>query len=179
MQIRLFKNWWLMTLKGVLAISFGIVVLIRQDTLIRSSVAIAFGLIVIASGAMILSGAFLHRKSNPRWRWWLVESVIDLLIGAFFVFNPQLAKAFFLFFLALWAFIIGLIQILTSFRMINYMENWWTMLFTGVFSIFFAALIFINPFYEQYNLSSIIGAACIIFGLTMVYTSRTLRDIYL
>jgi uncharacterized membrane protein HdeD (DUF308 family) len=79
----------------------------------------------------------------------------------------------------LWAFIIGVIQILTSFRMINYMENWWTMLFTGVFSILFAILVFINPFYAQYNLSSIIGVACIIFGLSMVYTSRTLRDIYL
>ncbi len=179
MQIRLFKNWWLLTLKGILAIGFGIIVLIMQYPLIKSSLAISFGLILIASGGMIFTGAFLHRKTNPRWRLWLVESAFDILMGCFFVFNPQLAKAFFLIFLALWAFVIGTIQIFTSFRMISYMDKWWSMLTTGLFSILFAILLFINPFYEDYNLSSIIGVACIIFGLILVYSSRTLRDIYL
>ncbi|MBA7547311.1 hypothetical protein ES705_39725 [subsurface metagenome] len=168
-----------MTLKGVLAISFGLVVLILQYPLIISALAISFGILVLASGIMIITGAFIHKKANPRWRWWLIEGIIDLLIGAFFVFSPQLAKAFFLFFLGLWACIIGIIQILTSFRMINYMERWWIMLLTGVFSILFAVLVFINPFYDKYNLGSIIGVACIIFGLIMVFLSRTLRDIYL
>jgi len=59
------------------------------------------------------------------------------------------------------------------------MDRWWFMLLSGVFSILFAILIFINPFYAKYNLFSIIGIACIIFGLLMVFLSRTLRDIYL
>ncbi len=179
MEMRLFKNWWLMTLKGVLAIGFGIVVLVRQYPLIKSSLAVSFGILVMASGLMIITGAFLHKKDSPRWTWWLVEGILDILIGAFFVFKPELAKAFFLIFLAFWACVIGIIQILTSFRMINYMERWWMMLLTGVFSILFAVLIFINPFYAKYNLGSIIGLACIILGLIMVFLSRTLRDIYL
>lgn len=168
-----------MTLKGVLAISFGVIVLIMQYPLIKSSLAISFGLILIASGVMIFTGAFLHRKNNPRWRLWLVEGAFDIVMGAFFVFNPQMAKAFFLIFLVLWAFIIGAIQIFTSFRMKNYLDKWWTMLVIGIFSILFAVLLFINPFYESYNLSSIIGVSCLIFGLVVVYTSRILRDIYL
>ncbi len=179
MQIRLFKNWWLMTLKGVLAISFGVIVLIKQYPLIKSSLAVSFGILLLASGLMIITGSFLHKRTSPRWMWWLIEGILDIIIGAFFVFKPELAKAFFLLFLALWACIIGIIQILTSFRMINYMERWWLMLLSGVFSILFAVLIFINPFYAKYNLFSIIGVACIIFGLLMVFLSRTLRDIYL
>ncbi len=179
MQIRIFKNWWLMTLKGLLAIGFGLVVLIKQYPLIRSSLALSFGIIVLASGAMIIVGAFLHKHTNPRWRWWLIEGIIDILIGSFFVFKPMYAKAFFLFFLALWAFIIGLIQVMTSFRMISYMDKWWSMLGTGIFSVLFAIVIFINPFYTSYTLSSIIGASCIVFGLLMAYMSRILREIYL
>ena len=179
MQIRLFKNWWLMTLKGVLAISYGIVVLIRPNPLITNSLAISFGLLVLVSGIMIITGALINKRTSPRWMWWLVEGILDLLFGAFFVFNPQMAKAFFLIFLALWACIIGIIQIMTSFRMINYMDRWWMMLISGVFSILFAILVFINPFYANYNLGSIIGASCIVFGLIMVFLSRTLRDIYL
>jgi uncharacterized membrane protein HdeD (DUF308 family) len=179
MEIRLFKNWWLMTLKGLLAIGFGLVVLIRQYPLIKSSMAISFGILVLLSGGMIVTGAFLHKRTNPRWRWWLIEGIIDILIGAFFVFKPQLAKAFFLFFLALWAFIIGMIQVLTSLRMMNYMHKWWSMMATGIFSIVFAVLIFINPFYTSYNLGTVIGVSCLIFGLLMTYSSRILRNIYL
>ena len=164
MQIRLFKNWWLMTLKGVLAISFGAIVLIKQYPLIKSSLAVSFGILLFASAILIITGAFLHKKTNPRWVWWLVEGILDIIIGAFFVIKPDLAKAFFLYFLALWACIIGLIQILTSFRMIAYMERWWFMLLSGIFSILFAVLIFINPFYAKYYLFTIIGVACIIFG---------------
>jgi len=167
-----------MTLKGLLAIGFGLVVLIRQYPLIKSSMAISFGILVMASGTMIITGTFLQKKTNPKWRWWLIEGAIDILVGAFFVFKPQLAKAFFLFFLALWAFIIGIIQVLTSLRMINYMDKWWSLLVTGVFSILFAILIFINPFYARYNLGSIIGVSCIVFGLLMTYSSRILRNIY-
>lgn len=181
MQIRLFKNWWLMTIKGILAIGFGMVMLIRKNPMIITPLAISFGILVIVSGLLIITGALLHRKNSPRWRSWLIEGLIDIIIGAIFVFRPQLAKAFFLYFLAIWAFITAFIQIITSFRMINYMDRWWTLLITGIFSVLFAILIFINPFYTKYNMgmSVIIGISCIIFGLIMVYLSRILRDIYL
>lgn len=181
MQIRLFKNWWLMTIKGILAIGFGIMMLVRKNPMIKSSLAISFGILVIISGMLIITGALLHRKFNPRWRWWLIEGLIDLLIGGIFVVQHKHAKAFFLYFLAIWAFITAFIQIVTSFRMINYMDRWWSMLLTGIFSLLFAILIFFNPFYTKYNMamSVIIGISCIIFGLIMVYLSRILRDIYL
>ena len=179
MQIRLFKNWWLMSIKGILAIGFGIMMLIRKNPMIKSSLAISFGVLVVVSGLLIITGAFLHRKISPRWRSWLIEGLLDIIIGTIFVIKPQLAKAFFLYFLAIWAFITAFIQIITSFRMINYMERWWTFLITGIFCILFAILIFINPFYAKYNLSAIIGLSCIVFGMLLVYLSRILRDIYL
>ncbi len=179
MQIRLFKNWWLMTIKGILSIGFGIIMLVRKNPMIKSSLAISFGVLVIVSGLLIITGAFLHRKISPRWRSWLIEGLIDIIIGAIFVIKPQLAKAFFLYFLAIWAFITAFIQIITSFRMINYMDRWWTLLMTGIFCILFAILIFINPFYANFNLNAIIGVSCIVFGMILVYLSRVLRDIYL
>ncbi len=168
-----------MTLKGLLAIGFGLVVLIKQFPFIKSSEAITFGIIVMGSGIMIITGAFLHKKINPRWKWWLVEGIIDLAIGAFFVFSPKMAKAFFLYFLALWAFAIGIIQIITSIRMITYLERWWTMMITGILSILFAILFFLNPLYTLFKISFIVGISCVIFGLILIFNSRILRNIYL
>lgn len=179
MEIRLFRNWWLMSIKGFLAIGFGIVMLILRFSLIRSSVAQIFGILLLLSGILIITGGISNIRSNPRWRWWLFEGLVDVIIGAVFIFETDIAKAFFLYFMAIWAFSTGIIGILTSFRMRIYMDRWWLLLYAGIFSILFAFLVFINPFYAKYNLGTTIGIACIIFGLIMFYVSRVLRNIYL
>lgn len=168
-----------MTLKGLLACGFGLMVIIRHDLSIKSSIAISFGILVVASGIMIISGAFLHKKINPRWRWWLVEGVFDILVGIFFVFSPNLAKAFFLYFLAIWAFAIGVIQIITSLRMTAYLDRWWTMMSTGIISILFAVFFFLNPLYNFFGISFIVGISCMLFGLILMFNSKILRNIYL
>jgi len=179
MQIKLFKNWWLMTLKGALAIGFGLIVLILQFPFVKRSLTTSFGFLVIASGLLILTGAILHKKSSPRWAWWLGEAIVDLALGTFFVIRPQWAGAFFLFFLAMWAFMTGILQVITSLRLRIYMNNWWILVITGLFSIMFAILIFINPFVGSIAVVTLIGISTIIFGIILVYISRTLKDVYL
>ena len=67
-----------MTIKGILAIGFGIMMLVRNNPMIKSSLAISFGVLVVVSGLLIITGAFLHRKISPRWRSWLIEGIIDI-----------------------------------------------------------------------------------------------------
>lgn len=179
MEIRLFKNWWLLTIKGILAIGFGLYILLFQYSIITTLLAKVFGIIIIVSGTLIGIGAFLHKKSNPRWVWWFIEGIIDISIGAVFVFKPQWAKAFILGIMSIWACLIGILQIITAIRMNTYMVNWWSLLIGGIFSILFAILIFINPFYGTFTIVTIVGAAAIIFGLMLVYMSKTLKEVYL
>ena len=179
MEIRLFKNWWLMTIKGILAVGFGLYILLFQYSIVTTLIAKIFGIIIVISGLLIISGAFLHKSTNPRWVWWLIEGIVDLAIGAVFLFKPQWAKAFILGIMSLWACIIGVLQIITAFRMNTYMTNWWSLLAGGVFSILFAVLIFINPFYGTFTIVTILGAAAIVFGLMVIFMSRTLKEVYL
>jgi uncharacterized membrane protein HdeD (DUF308 family) len=127
---------------------------------------------------LILAGAILHIKTSSRWGWWLGEAFIDLAIGTFFVIRPLWAGAAFLIFLALWAFTTGIIQVFTSLRLKSYMDNWWVLVLTGLFSILFSVLIFINPF-VSFNIVTLIGCSTILFGMILVYISRTLKDVYL
>jgi uncharacterized membrane protein HdeD (DUF308 family) len=179
MKIRLFKNWWLMTLKGLLAFGYGLILILSRYNIPRTSFVLTFGVLLIASGIMIMTGAFLHKQNNPRWGWWIVEGIIDILIGVLFIWIPNQARAFFLYFLALWAFAIGVIQIITSLRMTNYLDRWWVMLLTGVLSILFAILFFLNPLYTLLDVNVTVGLSCAIFGLILIFNSRTLRNIYL
>ena len=108
-----------------------------------------------------------------------MEGIIDIIIGLLFIWIPDQARAFFLYFLALWAFAIGVIQIITSIRMITYLERWWVMLLTGVLSILFAVLFFLNPLYTLLDVNVTVGLSCTNFGLILMFNSRTLRNIYL
>lgn len=179
MKIRLFKNWWLMTLKGLLAFGYGLIIFLIANSIIKKDLVLTFGILVIASGMMIITGAFLHKKINPRWKWWLVEGAIDIIIGILFIKIPDQARAFFLGFLALWAAAIGIIQIITSVRMITYLDRWWTLLITGILSIIFAILFFLNPLYTLVDKNITVGLSCMIFGLILISNSRLLRNIYL
>jgi uncharacterized membrane protein HdeD (DUF308 family) len=179
MEIRLFKNWWLMTAKGILAVGFGLYILLFQYIMFTTFLAKIFGTILIISGLLIITGSFLHKKTNPRWVWWFIEGIVDLAIGAVFLFKPQWAKAFILGIMAFWACMIGILQIITAFRMNTYMTNWWNLLVGGIFSILFAILIFINPFYGTFTIVKIVGIAAIVFGLMVIYMSRTLKEVYL
>jgi uncharacterized membrane protein HdeD (DUF308 family) len=169
-----------MTLKGALAIGFGLYVILAHFTLVKKSLALSFGVVVIVSGIMIITGAFLHKKSSPRWSWWLAEGIIDILIGAFFVVKPQWAAAFFLYLLAIWASSLGILQIATSFRLKAYMERWWLLIITGLFSILFAIFyVFLNPFVQSLAVVTVVGSSAIVFGIILVYLSRILKDVFL
>ncbi|MBN1598019.1 MAG: DUF308 domain-containing protein [Bacteroidales bacterium] len=179
MRLRLFRSWWLMTLKGLLAISFGLMIFIKQYTLVKQSLALAFGILMLSSGVLIILGAFIHKKTNPRWVWWLIEGAIDILISLFFIIKPDWARALFLNVMAIWAVFLGIIQIITALRLITYMRNWWTLVITGVLSIALAVTAFFNPLYKEFAVVVVVGIFAVVFGLIMIYISRILRNVYL
>ena len=199
--MKLFKNWWLLSLKGILAIIFGIIVLaLRKETYSKLEtifgeikfnlpmlnvprIAPYFGLVIIVSGILIISGAITHKKSNQRWRWWLVEGSLDFMFGTFLIilafFKPNYVGAIMIQIMALWITLIGTMQIISAFRLRDNMQNWWILLFTGLFSIMIGILLFINPFTGT-NIGNlaVIGLFTILFGVLIVFISKKLKDVY-
>ena len=53
------------------------------------------------------------------------------------------------------------------------------MMITGILSILFAILFFLNPLYTLFKISFIVGISCVIFGMILLFNSRILRNIYL
>ena len=90
---RLIKNyiesyWWYFFLQAIIAITFGIFVLITPIRVLSTIVA-------VAAGALMLMGAVgvvrmvhdLAQRPHRRWGDSLVISLVELIVGAFFLFN--------------------------------------------------------------------------------------------
>ncbi len=199
--MKLFKNWWLLSLKGLLAIIFGIIVLaLRKETVSTLEtilgeisftlprinvprIAPYFGLVIIISGILIISGAIAHKKNNQKWRWWLFEGSLDIMFGIALIIlafiKPNWLGAIMIQLLALWVTLIGIMQMISAFRLRDYMQNWWILLFTGLLSIMIGILLFINPFtHTNIGNLAVIGLFAVLFGLLIVFIAKKLKDVY-
>ena len=65
MEKKLFKNWWLLTIKGLIAILFGIILVSVPEESLKFMVR-WFGIIVALGGVFLIIGAYTHREHNRK-----------------------------------------------------------------------------------------------------------------
>ncbi len=175
METKLFKNWWLITVKGAFSIIFGVLALMLPKTVVLT-ILTYFGIVIIISGFFLIIGAFSYRKDTPNWRWWLIEGGFDMLIGGLIVIHPLVTAGIFVFVLALWVVVIGIIQIISAVNLREIMQNWWILLFSGVLSLFLGLLILTHPFRGTLTVVSSMGLFIMFFGILLLIISRKLKN---
>ena len=177
MEMKLFKNWWLITIKGVFSIVFGILSLMLPKMAVLT-ILTYFGIVILISGFFLIIGAFSYRKDTPNWNWWLVEGGFDMLVGGLIVIHPLVTAEIFVFVLALWVVVIGIIQIISAVNLKEIMQNWWILLFSGVLSLFLGLLILTHPLRGTLTLVSSMGLFIIIFGILLLVISGKLKNLH-
>lgn len=101
------KSWWLVTVRGVLALLFGLLALFSPYIVIFSLITF-FAFFAIISGFFILTLAFLGETDNKGLR--ILEGLIFLGAGIVVLLNPVSALGGIMIFIAAWAILSGLIQ---------------------------------------------------------------------
>ena len=176
MATNIYKNWWLLTLKGILAIIFGIfATFVPGVTLI--TLMIYFGLFIILSGIFLIVGSISHKKNNKKWGMWLFEGILDIIIGLVVVFYPKLSLDIFIVILAIWAISIGFTQLFSALNSNHVKSARWLMLINAVIVIVFAIVLFINPFESAMAMTYIVGIFALLFGIFITVYSFKLKDI--
>ena len=85
--------WWLLLLRGILAVIFGIVALIAPGAAL-TAVAIVVGAYAIVDGIAAIVHAFQLRATNPRWGWLLASGILTALAGLAALILPGVAALF-------------------------------------------------------------------------------------
>ena len=73
--------WWLVLLRGILAILFGLFALFAPGTALLALVFV-FGAYAILDGITALAVGIRHRKDDPHWVWHVVQGVVSVLAGS-------------------------------------------------------------------------------------------------
>ncbi len=174
MSAALARNWWLVALRGVVAILFGAIAFVAPDVFVLSLV-LFFAAYMAADGAFAIVGAVRAAQRHERWGFLLLEGIVNLVVGVGAVLVPAAAVWAFVLLLAAWALVTGGLMIAAAFRLHLHYGRWWLVL-GGLVSILFAAALLIDPGMSALVLTWWIGAYTVAFGVLLLILAFRLRS---
>lgn len=86
--------WWMILIRGILAVLFGILVFVFSPDVTLVALAILFAAYSIVDGVMKITHALRIRSRSKGWGWLLVAGVLGILAGLIAAFFPVLTGFF-------------------------------------------------------------------------------------
>jgi len=161
------KNWWLLLLRGIAAIIFGILAFAWPGITLLSLV-ILYGAYALVDGVLSIAAAVGGGGgATPRW-WLAVVGLLGIAAGLLTFFWPQITALVLLMFIGAWALIHGVFEIIGAIRLRKEIDNEWMLILSGALSVVFGAAMLIMPGAGALALIWVIGAYSIIFGILFV-----------
>lgn len=173
-MMNLTRNWWLVVLRGILAILFGITAFFMPG-LAWLSLIILFGTYAILDGVFAMMSGLISSKFSPRWWVFLLEGLISVAAGVAALVRPDLASVALVWLIASWAIVTGVLEIMAAIRLRKEITNEWMLGFAGFVSIVLGVLLFFQPVTGGLVITLMIGAYALIFGIALVALGLRLR----
>ena len=134
-------NWWLLLLRGLAAIAFGVIAFFWPGITLMA-LTYLWGAYAIVDGVVAIWVAFNLSGADAGSRWWLgLSGVVGILAGIATFAYPGMTALVLLMFIAVWAIIIGALQLYASVQLWNVINNAWWLILSGLISIAFGVVL--------------------------------------
>lgn len=170
------KRWWVFLLRGLAAIIFGLLALIWPRLTLLTLITL-FGIFALVDGLLALVAGIVSIGRNKRWWSMLLSGVLGIAIGVLTFIWPQITGVVLLYFIAAWAMVIGIMDILIAIQLRQEIEGEWIMILDGIFSILVGLLFFIFPQTSAMALVWLIGLFVIAVGIILLILALRLRKL--
>jgi uncharacterized membrane protein HdeD (DUF308 family) len=168
------KNWWLLLLRGLAAILFGVLAL-EWPGLTLLTLVVLYGAYVLTDGVVAIIAALMG--DTPGGRWWLaIAGVVGIAVGAFTFMLPGMTAFFLLLTMAGWAIATGVLQIIGAIRLRKEIDNEWLLILSGAISVLFGLAIVTNPGGGALAIVWVIGTYAIIAGVLNIGLAFRLKQ---
>ena len=168
------KCWWLLLLRGLAAIAFGVLAFLWPGLTLVTLV-LLYGAFALVDGVLSLVAAFTGGvKPVPTW-WLVVVGLLGIAAGAVTFLWPGITAILLVLFIGAWALVHGIFEIIGAIQLRKEIENEWMLILGGVLSVIFGAIVLIAPGAGALGLVWAIAAYSIVFGILFVALSLRLR----
>ena len=173
MSALLARNWWVITLRGALAILFGIIALFLPEATMLALV-LLFAAYMLVDGVLAIVAGVRAARRHDRWGWLILEGAIDLIAGGIAVVWPLVTIVAFVWLLAAWAIVSGVILFAASFRL-NLAHGRWLMTLGGAISVVWGVLLILWPLTGALVLTWWMAGYALLFGGVLLFLAFRLR----
>jgi len=142
-----------------------------------------FVLVLFFGAYMLVDGIFAIvaavRAAGEEDRWWLllIEGILGVLAGLVAFFWPGLTALALLYFIAAWAIVTGIMEIVAAVRLRQEIEGEWALGLSGLLSVIFGVLLVVLPAPAGLlSLVWLIGAYAVATGVLLLIVAFRVRS---
>lgn len=167
------QNWWVMLLRGLCAIVFGVAAF-TWPNLTLVALVVLFGAYLLADGILAVIAGLTHHNGARSWWLLLIEGLIGFLAGSIIFLLPNLTVIALLYLIAAWAIITGMVEIVSAIRLRADIQNEGLLALSGVLSVVLGVGLVVWPGATALGLVWMIGIYALVFGLLLIGVSLRL-----
>ena len=173
MNAVLTRNWWLIAIRGLLGILFGLVAFLLPGVTMLSLL-LVFAAYALVDGVFAIIAAVRAARQHERWGLLVLEGIANIATAAVAVLWPGITIIAFVLLIAAWALITGALMLRAALRLRVDHGRWWLAL-GGVASLVYGILLVIAPLVGALVLTWWIGAYAMVFGVALLVLAFRLR----
>jgi uncharacterized membrane protein HdeD (DUF308 family) len=168
------KHWWLVLLRGIAAIVFGVLAFVWPGATLLTLV-VFFGAYALIDGVLALAAAAAGRGGSvPLW-WLIISGILGIAAGVVTFVWPGMTTLILIVFIGAWSLARGVFEIIDAIRLRKQIENEWTLALMGALSVLFGLAVLIAPGAGALALIWVIGAYAVVLGILLVALAIRLK----
>jgi uncharacterized membrane protein HdeD (DUF308 family) len=171
------RNWWLLVVRGLLAILFGIIAFVFPG--LTLAVLVAFvGAYLLVDGASMLVALVRGDPVARRSAWSVgIIGVLGVVAGIGAFLWPQITALSLLYLTAAWAIVMGVFQVVAAISLRREIEGELWLGIGGLLTIAFGVLLIVNPGAGLLSLTWLVGVWAVMFGIVNLVLGWRMREL--
>jgi uncharacterized membrane protein HdeD (DUF308 family) len=168
------KSWWILLVRGLAALLFGVIALVWPRLTVGTLI-LYFGAFALVGGISDVIGSIVNRKEDEYWWLVLLGGLASLVAGVLVFVWPQLTALFLLYIIAARALVTGILDIIAAIRLRKEIEGELLLILGGLASVLFGLIAFIRPGAGALAVISLIAIYAIFVGGILIFLAFRMR----
>jgi len=163
------QHWWVLLLRGLVAIAFGLLAFARPGITIAA--------LVLLWGAYALVDGIFELVAGIRAKWGslILLGILGIAAGLITFFWPAITAITLLYIIAFWAIVAGVMQIAAAIRLRKEIEGEWLWILSGLCTVILGGLLIASPGAGALAVITLIASFAIAWGFLLVILAFRLK----
>jgi len=174
MFMLLSRYWWVLVVRGAIAILFGVMAF-ALPTATLAALVLVFGAYALADGGLAVVSAFAGRTLTRSFWIVLLHGLLGIGVGVLTLFSPQITAVALLVYIAAWAIAAGVLQVFTAIKLRDELTGEWWLALGGALGIAFGILMLWQPAAGALAVLWVIATYAIVWGVVLMISGFDIR----